>query len=184
MKKRISIDSLMNQTLGFNTYTYSESTPYAEGIIDQSRDFFNRNSRQAKFIAKFIVNKKVDLDKMSSDEALEYLNIMLSNLSKHVEKFIKKQPLQMFLGFILFGWVGLAVTYVRAPKKADVENLISFVKIASKSSNDDLKDDIEITLASLVDVFENGIENTANENDIETIEIALKTIKTIQKYLN
>ena len=97
MKKRISIDSLMNQTLGFNTYTYSESTPYAEGIIDQSRDFFNRNSRQAKFIAKFIVNKKVDLDKMSSDEALEYLNIMLSNLSKHVEKFIKKQTLQMFL---------------------------------------------------------------------------------------
>ena len=73
MKKRMSIDTLIDQNVGFNTYTYSESTPYAEGIMDQSRDFFNRNSRQAKFISKFIVNKKVDLDKMSSDEALEYL---------------------------------------------------------------------------------------------------------------
>lgn len=183
MKKRMSIDTLIEQNLGFNTYTYSESTPYAEGIMDQSRDFFNRNSRQAKFISKFIVNKKVDLDKMSSDEALEYLNIMLSNLSTHVKKFIYTQPLHMFLGFILFGWVGLAVTYIRAPKKADVENLILFVKSASKSSNDDLKYEIETTLDSLVDIFEKGIENTTNENDIETIDTALKTIKTIQKHL-
>ena len=184
MSKRITIDDLMETHLGYNIETFSESAPYGEGFGDDFLDFFNRDTRQAKFISKFISEEEVDLDKMNSDEALEYLNITLTNLSKRVRKFMKKPMLEMFLGLMLFGALGLAAAYIRAPKKKDVINLINFTKKASASSNEKLKDKIKTTIAELIPVLESGFLSANDKDTRELIKTSLQTVEKIQKYLN
>ena len=184
MSKKITIDDLMETHLGYNTKTFSESAPYGEGFGDDFLDFFSRDTRQAKFISKFISKEEVNLDKMNSDEALEYLNITLTNLSKRVRKFMKRSVLEMFLGLILFEAVGLAAAYIRAPKKKDVINLINFTKKASASSNEKLKDKIKTIIAELIPVLESGVQRAKDKDTRELIETSLQTVKAIQKYLN
>ena len=199
MAKRITTDELLMKHLGFNTQTFSEASmiSYGESIGGALNDFCNRDVNQAKQIAKYVKKYNKDLTKMTPDEALDYVYLVLFNLKKKIRNKMSTQIVLFFLGLffinVSFSIPGVVTNLIaiptavlslkHRPRPTDFRDLMRFGKNAAQSSDAEKKRQVVLTLVELEQILEKGRYEADNDKNVEAITVALETIKELQKVI-
>ena len=199
MAKRITTDELLMENLGFNTQTFSEASmfSYGESIGSALHDFCNRDVNQANQIAKYVKKYNKNLNKMTPDEALDYIYLLLFNLKKKIKKKMNIQIVLFFLGLffinVSFNLLGLAVNLIaiptailslkHRPRPTDFRDLMRFGENAALSSDAEKKRQVILTLTEVEQILENGRYEADNDKNAEALAVALETVRELQKVI-